>query len=253
MRCLAVVPGLFAIGCAHPAAPAAPGNAAACHAWEREPAQLPDSLACVGPWRGGVWAETSGACGHALERVGTSWIARPDVANCYQRVPESCRQHGEWPLGNGATMWIGDTGIASPPRTAADQARARPAIVLAAAGSPALTKWPAPFARGDVWGRAPSDVFAVGEHGAILHFDGAAWRAEPSGTAADLVAVAGRGDQVFAVAADGTVVRRRGDATWVREATPTSATLRDVEVTGDGWFAVGDGGVVLRREACRSR
>ena len=249
MRRLVVVPGLFALGCAHPAAPATPDRAAACQSWQREAAALPDRLACVGPWRGGVWAETSPACGRALERVGTSWIARPDVANCYQRVPDSCRQHGEWSFGGSATMWIGDTGHAAPPSTSAD--RVRPGIVLAVAGSPSLTTWPAPFARGDVWGRTRDDVFAVGERGAILHFDGTAWHAERSGTEDDLAAVAGTADQVFAVGAGGTILRRQSDATWVREPTPTRATLRDVELTGDGWFAVGDDGVVLRRGACR--
>ena len=34
----------------------------------------------------------------------------------------------------------------------------------------------------DVWGSSGSDVFAVGNGGTILHYDGSAWSAMTSGT-----------------------------------------------------------------------
>ena len=36
-----------------------------------------------------------------------------------------------------------------------------------------------------VWGSSASDVFAVGDGGTILHYDGSAWSAMSSGTTAD--------------------------------------------------------------------
>jgi hypothetical protein len=38
----------------------------------------------------------------------------------------------------------------------------------------------------DIWGTSPSDVFAVGDNGTILHYDGSVWSAMASGTTASL-------------------------------------------------------------------
>lgn len=43
----------------------------------------------------------------------------------------------------------------------------------------------------DVWGSGPSDVFAVGLSGTILHYDGLSWTPMPSSTTADLYGVTG--------------------------------------------------------------
>jgi hypothetical protein len=46
--------------------------------------------------------------------------------------------------------------------------------------------WQNPLPQGldlhDVWGTGPSDVFAVGDHGTILHYDGSHWSGMKSGT-----------------------------------------------------------------------
>jgi hypothetical protein len=42
-----------------------------------------------------------------------------------------------------------------------------------------------------VWGSSPSDVFAVGNVGTILHYNGSAWSAMSSGTTRELVGVWG--------------------------------------------------------------
>jgi hypothetical protein len=44
---------------------------------------------------------------------------------------------------------------------------------------------------GDVWGSSASDVWAVGQDGAIAHWDGAAWSSSNSGTTSSLYAVWG--------------------------------------------------------------
>ncbi|MBK6535930.1 MAG: hypothetical protein IPF99_42285 [Deltaproteobacteria bacterium] len=58
-----------------------------------------------------------------------------------------------------------------------------------------------------VWGAAPNDVWAVGEGGTILHWDGARWSSIPSNTTATLRSVwgASAGD-VWAVGDNGTAV-----------------------------------------------
>lgn len=68
-----------------------------------------------------------------------------------------------------------------------------------------------------VWGAASDDVYACGHNGAIWHFDGAAWSRQSSGTGRDLFDI-GRGPygEIFAVGKDGTVLRRSG-AGWTAE------------------------------------
>jgi hypothetical protein len=54
-------------------------------------------------------------------------------------------------------------------------------------------------------------VFAVGDSGTALRFDGVAWRALPKPTTRDLRALWGRGPtDVYAVGDSGTVVRYNG-------------------------------------------
>jgi hypothetical protein len=53
--------------------------------------------------------------------------------------------------------------------------------------------WQNPLPQGNplhsIWGASAADVFAVGEAGTILRYDGASWSAMPSGTAARLMGV----------------------------------------------------------------
>lgn len=65
--------------------------------------------------------------------------------------------------------------------------------------------WENPLPHGrslrDVWGTSAQDVYAVGEFGTIMHWDGADWRMEDSGTTLDLHTVWGSGpDVVWALA-----------------------------------------------------
>lgn len=51
----------------------------------------------------------------------------------------------------------------------------------------------------DIWGTSKNDVFAVGDNGAVLHYDGIAWMPMQSGTQKRLWAVRGFSDtDVFA-------------------------------------------------------
>ncbi|MCW5832120.1 MAG: hypothetical protein KIS78_06675 [Labilithrix sp.] len=70
-----------------------------------------------------------------------------------------------------------------------------------------------------VWGTSKDDVWAVGSRGTILHWDGAAWTATPSGTPQTLFAITGSGpNDVWAFSSRGVVLRSTGfaagAATW---------------------------------------
>ena len=54
----------------------------------------------------------------------------------------------------------------------------------------------------DIWGTADDDVFVVGNHGSVFHFDGTSWSS--AGTAGTkLLAIWGNGADVFVAGADG--------------------------------------------------
>lgn len=78
-----------------------------------------------------------------------------------------------------------------------------------------------------VYGTGPDDVYAVGEAGTILHFDGSSWTAESSTTTEDLWGVWGLGpDATWAVGGGGrmagqaTLLKRSSDGTWKPEPVP---------------------------------
>ncbi len=99
-----------------------------------------------------------------------------------------------------------------------------------------------------VWGRSGSDVFAVGDSGTILHYDGTAWSAMTSGTTNNLNGVWGTtfGDDAFAVGDNGTILHYDGTS-WFAMASLTTNNLNDVWGSSDSnVYAVGDSGTILR-------
>ncbi len=97
-----------------------------------------------------------------------------------------------------------------------------------------------------VWGSGANDVWAVGEAGAIVHWDGTRWAPFASGTTQRLNSVWGSGPtNVWAVGEMGTILRWRGRA-WEAVTSPTTRTLRGVWGTGaDDVWAVGNEGTIL--------
>jgi hypothetical protein len=96
-----------------------------------------------------------------------------------------------------------------------------------------------------VWGSAPDDVWAVGD--AVLHFDGATWRAVDA-PAGPWLAIAGRArDDAWMVGAAGAAARFDG-AAWRAVATGSADDLTAVSVAGPGevWAAAARGGALLR-------
>jgi hypothetical protein len=101
-----------------------------------------------------------------------------------------------------------------------------------------------------VWGTAANDVFAVGDSGVALRFDGATWRAFPKPTARDLRALWGRGPtDVYAVGDSGTVLRYNG-VQWRPLAAPWRSIIYALfGLPGTrGLAAVGDAGRIFEAQ-----
>jgi hypothetical protein len=64
----------------------------------------------------------------------------------------------------------------------------------------------------DVWSSSPDDVYVVGAHGTLLHYDGLAWTALESGTDTFLRGVSGTDANDVYVAGDGIVLHFDGNA-----------------------------------------
>ncbi|MEZ4525284.1 MAG: Calx-beta domain-containing protein [Desulfobacterales bacterium] len=97
------------------------------------------------------------------------------------------------------------------------------------------------------------DVFAVGESGSILHYDGSAWESMESGTEKGLWAVWGiSGTDVFAAGESGTILHYDGNA-WAGEDSGSTVNLYGMwgytDTSGElsGVFAVGEKGTILQR------
>jgi hypothetical protein len=147
-----------------------------------------------------------------------------------------------WLVGNaGAALQRGPTGWTSVPTPvdvplwgvfvlAADDAWAVGGDAFDLEGTPVILRWdgaswtdsPLPAldrasaALFKVWAAATDDVWAVGDSGVIVHFDGMAWTQVPSGTSHDLISLWGTGpSDIVAVGgrSAGTVARYDG-ATW---------------------------------------
>jgi hypothetical protein len=111
-----------------------------------------------------------------------------------------------------------------------------------------------------VWGAAADDVYACGQAGTVLHWDGSSWTPQMTSlpTFVSLFTVAGRGrDQVYAVGGLGEATALelvpppdRGVPTWqpiADQAIDSAPALAGVAVAADGTVVmVGQGGTKLR-------
>jgi hypothetical protein len=97
-----------------------------------------------------------------------------------------------------------------------------------------------------VWANSPSDVFAVGDYGVILHYDGKAWSPMVSGVNVDLGDVWGTsGSDVFVSGWQGTILHYDGKS-WSPMSSGTSKTIYSLWRTPEGdFFAAGEGGTIL--------
>ncbi|PSM30580.1 hypothetical protein [Haliangium sp. UPWRP_2] len=94
-----------------------------------------------------------------------------------------------------------------------------------------------------IWALSPNDIWAVGNGGIILHFDGTSWTAKsgPIGVTENLYSVWGSGpNNIWAVGAFGRIIRYDG-TTWSTVNSPTTLTLYGIwGVSPTDIWAVGD-------------
>jgi hypothetical protein len=97
-----------------------------------------------------------------------------------------------------------------------------------------------------VWGSSSSDVYAVGNQGTILHYDGNSWSPMTSGTGQNLLSVWGTSSSdVFTVGAIGTILHYNGNS-WSMMNSGTSVGLWGI--WGNSFsnvYVVGDAGTIL--------
>lgn len=98
----------------------------------------------------------------------------------------------------------------------------------------------------DVWAARDSNVFAVGRGGVILHWNGSFWAPQASGTTNDLNGIWGTsGQDVFAVGVNGTILHYNGTA-WSPMTSGTQLPLNDVwGSSACNVFVVGHRGTIL--------
>lgn len=104
------------------------------------------------------------------------------------------------------------------------------------------------YALQGVWGSSSGNVFAVGDSGVVLRYNGTTWTRMTTPTTAQLTDVWGSGpSDVYATTAAGQLIRFNGSAWSVVPAVQAPGALRSVWGTGSGnVYAVGDGGIVYR-------
>jgi hypothetical protein len=98
-----------------------------------------------------------------------------------------------------------------------------------------------------VWGTSTGNVYAVGDGGTIVRWDGTTLSVETSNTTQDLLAIWGTSESNIWAAGDaGTVVRYNG-STWSVTTLPTAASLRGIWGSSPtNVYIVGDTGAVRR-------
>ncbi|MBF0451375.1 MAG: DUF1566 domain-containing protein [Candidatus Magnetomorum sp.] len=99
-----------------------------------------------------------------------------------------------------------------------------------------------------VWGRSANDVYAVGNSGQIIHFDGTDWRSLESGTQSNLNAIWGNDNQLYAVGDDGTLLSYENDL-WIQIDIPFTTRLTGIWGANDTIFAAGTYGVLLEKSS----
>jgi photosystem II stability/assembly factor-like uncharacterized protein len=97
-----------------------------------------------------------------------------------------------------------------------------------------------------VFGLLPNDVYAVGDLGMILHFNGQSWQPMVSNTTRTLKSIwAADGNHVFAAGEAGILLFYDG-AQWSPMTSPTSENIQQVRgLAADNVFAAGAGGTLL--------
>jgi len=97
-----------------------------------------------------------------------------------------------------------------------------------------------------IYAESPKNVFAVGDRGTILHYDGSRWTVSESGTKNLLFSVWGSSpENIYAAGGRGTLLRYDG-ASWKAMEVPQKGHYIGIwGRSGDGFTMVGDAGLAL--------
>ncbi|MCP4686786.1 MAG: hypothetical protein GY859_01985, partial [Desulfobacterales bacterium] len=105
-----------------------------------------------------------------------------------------------------------------------------------------------------VWVYAPGSFYAAGEHGTIIHYDGAAWTAMDAGTSAHLHDIGGRpgesgGPELYAAGEAGLILSFNGES-WTAMDSGVAENLNGLWAAPDepDVFMVGDSGTILHHD-----
>jgi PKD repeat protein len=96
-----------------------------------------------------------------------------------------------------------------------------------------------------IWGTSESNIFAAGHRGTILHYDGANWEPMKSGISENLKAIWGTSDSVLFAAGDSGTILRYDGTDWLLVDSGTEDNLCAVWGYGDSLFAAGENGTLL--------
>ncbi len=118
--------------------------------------------------------------------------------------------------------------------------------------SPKLFCWSRPVPQGNpirgIWATSATDIWAVGDFGTLLHYNGTAWQVLDSPSNDNLRAVwASSASDIFVVGDGGRILRSTGGS-FQSTNSPTTQPLNGVwgnSATDEVW-AVGNGGVLLK-------
>ena len=216
--------------------------------------------------RGGTWTALASDEPlprlRAVERVGDAVIAIGDhgavtrvegdrIVN--EQVETRRDLYGLAAAAGQRALCVGDGGVVIERTTVS--ATALPSFEVDAAPAGRAGRWeavvgcPTDRVLWSVWG-SDSQVFAVGDEGAVVAFDGQRWRAHSAPSPLHLHGVWGRrADQVYAVGDFATVIEF--DGTRWREIHRLGIDVSAVAVAGFGphdLFVVGDEGLILRSD-----
>jgi hypothetical protein len=97
-----------------------------------------------------------------------------------------------------------------------------------------------------IWGSGPTDIFAVGDAGTILHYDGTAWTSMVSNTTETLHAVGGTGPTDVFVVGDGSTILHYNGVNWMPVRAKDTTTIRGLWSSPGATFFVGDNGSIQR-------
>ena len=111
--------------------------------------------------------------------------------------------------------------------------------------------WHHPLPQGNallgMWGTGRSDIWAVGDGGTALHYDGQTWALQNTGTKTNLNGVYAPAAGAAVVVGDGGLVLRWNGSSLASEPSGTLSNLNSVwGASASNVFAVGDTGTIIR-------